>query len=68
MPAPATALLLEGLPVYGGDIEGEMCTPTGAALIKYFAQEFGPLPEMVIEKSGFGTVSYTHLDVYKRQL
>ena len=31
-----------------------MCTPTGAALIKYFAQEFGPLPEMVIEKSGFG--------------
>ena len=54
VPAPATALLLEGLPVYGGDIEGEMCTPTGAALIKYFAQEFGPLPEMVIEKSGFG--------------
>lgn len=54
VPAPATALLLEGLPAYGGDIEGEMCTPTGAALIKYFAQEFGPLPEMVIEKSGFG--------------
>ena len=54
VPAPATALLLEGVPVYAGDIEGEMCTPTGAALIRYFADEFGSMPEMIIERSGFG--------------
>ena len=54
VPAPATALLLEGVPAYGGDIEGELCTPTGAALVKYFADEFGALPEMTIERSGFG--------------
>ena len=54
VPAPATALLLEGVPAYGGDIEGELCTPTGAALVKYFADEFGALPEMTIVRSGFG--------------
>lgn len=54
VPAPATALLLEGVPAYGGDIKGELCTPTGAALVKYFADEFGALPEMTIERSGFG--------------
>lgn len=52
--APATALLLEGVPVYAGDIEGEMCTPTGAALVKYFADEYGTMPEMIVERSGFG--------------
>lgn len=54
VPAPATALLLEGVPVYAGDIEGEMCTPTGAALVKYFADEYGTMPEMIVERSGFG--------------
>lgn len=54
VPAPATALLLEGVPVYAGDIEGEMCTPTGAALVKYFADEYGTMPEMIVECSGFG--------------
>jgi uncharacterized protein (TIGR00299 family) protein len=54
VPAPATALLLEGVPVYAGDIEGEFCTPTGAALVKYFAGEFGPMPELTVERSGFG--------------
>lgn len=54
VPAPATALLLEGVPAYAGDIEGELCTPTGAALVKYFADEFGTLPEMTIVRSGFG--------------
>lgn len=54
VPAPATAILLEGMPVYAGDIEGEMCTPTGAALIKYFASGFGALPPMTVKSSGYG--------------
>lgn len=54
VPAPATALLLQGIPCYAGRIEGELCTPTGAALLKYFADEFKPLPMMRIEKTGYG--------------
>jgi uncharacterized protein (DUF111 family) len=41
VPAPATANILAGLPVYGGEVQGELCTPTGAALLKYFGTEFG---------------------------
>ena len=41
VPAPATAYLLQGCPIYGGQIKGELCTPTGAALLKYFVNEFG---------------------------
>ena len=44
VPAPATAYLLEGLPVAAGDVEAELCTPTGAALLKALADSFGPLP------------------------
>ena len=54
VPAPATASLLKGVPVYAGDIAGEMCTPTGAALIKYFATEFGNMPELTVERIGYG--------------
>lgn len=54
VPAPATALLLRGVPVYGGSIEGELCTPTGAALLKYFADDFAPLPCMKMESIGYG--------------
>jgi uncharacterized protein (TIGR00299 family) protein len=54
VPAPATALLLQGIPVYGGEIKGELCTPTGAALLKYFVQEFGAMPPMVPQKYGYG--------------
>ncbi len=54
VPAPATALLLEGIPVYGGSIRGELCTPTGAALLRHFAQRFGPMPVMTLEKTGYG--------------
>jgi len=54
VPAPATALLLAGMPVFGGDIEGEMCTPTGAALLKYFADDFGPMPPMTVNRLGYG--------------
>lgn len=54
VPAPATALLLQGVPVYGGSIEGELCTPTGAALLKHFVQSYGPLPAMTPIASGYG--------------
>lgn len=54
VPAPATAALIRGVPAYAGDIEGEMCTPTGAALIRHFATEFGHMPEMTLEAVGCG--------------
>lgn len=54
VPAPATALLLEGIPIYGGSIRGELCTPTGAALLRRFVMRFGPLPPMRVEKTGYG--------------
>ena len=54
VPAPATATLLTGIPTYGGDVEGELCTPTGAALLRYFVKSFGSMPEMTVEKIGYG--------------
>ena len=54
VPAPATALLLQGIPIYGGEIAGELCTPTGAALLKHFVQRFGPIPPMTPIASGYG--------------
>lgn len=57
VPAPATANLLCGVPTYGGEIRGELCTPTGAALLKTFVQSFGPMPAMVTEQIGYGVGS-----------
>ncbi|MCI9566830.1 MAG: nickel pincer cofactor biosynthesis protein LarC [Lawsonibacter sp.] len=54
VPAPATANLLKGTPTYGGEVQGELCTPTGAALLKTFVQSFGPMGEMDVEKIGYG--------------
>ena len=54
VPAPATAYILQGLPIYGGKIQGELCTPTGAALLKHFGTEFGDMPVMRVEKTGYG--------------
>ncbi len=54
VPAPATALLLEGIPCYGGTIRGELCTPTGAALLRHFVTDFGPMPPMRVEAIGYG--------------
>ncbi|MCC8097964.1 MAG: nickel pincer cofactor biosynthesis protein LarC [Eubacterium sp.] len=54
IPAPATAYILKGLPQYAGNIEGELCTPTGAALLKHFAGDFGRMPLMRVEKTGYG--------------
>lgn len=54
VPAPATAHILQGCPIYGGEIRGELCTPTGAALLRYFADEFGPMPVMSVSSIGYG--------------
>lgn len=54
VPAPATADLLRGIPSYGGEIQGELCTPTGAALLRQFVTKFGPMPQMAVEKIGYG--------------
>ena len=54
VPAPATAYILRGLPIYGGSVDGELCTPTGAALLKHFATSFGPMPVMETEAIGYG--------------
>jgi len=55
VPAPATAFLLEGIPAHGdGEVLCELCTPTGAALLKHFANRFGPMPPIKAEKTGFG--------------
>ena len=54
VPAPATANILEGIPSYSGDIKSELCTPTGAALLRHFVDEFGDMPDMTIDRQGFG--------------
>lgn len=54
VPAPATAFILKDAPIYGGSINGELCTPTGAALLKYFADDFGDMPVMKVDKIGYG--------------
>lgn len=54
VPAPATAILLEGIPTYAGDLEGELCTPTGAALLGQFVQSYGVRPAMTVRQVGYG--------------
>ena len=54
VPAPATAYILRDVPIYGGSIRGELCTPTGAALLKYFADDFGSMPPMQVKAIGYG--------------
>lgn len=54
VPAPATAYILEGVPIYGGKIKGELCTPTGAALLRHFVDSFGEMPVMKVERIGYG--------------
>lgn len=55
VPAPATELILRGEPIYSGQIKSELCTPTGAALLKYFVSEFVAMPTMQVENVGCGT-------------
>ena len=54
VPAPATAKLLEGVPVAESNLEGEVLTPTGALLLAESAEFFGPMPEMTITRVGYG--------------
>jgi len=55
LPAPATAEILRGVPWRKLDVEGELVTPTGAAIIREIAAEFGPLPAMRVERIGYGS-------------
>ena len=57
LPAPATVGLLHGLPIYGLDIQAELVTPTGAALLAALVEDFGPLPPMILESVGCGAGS-----------
>ena len=54
VPAPATAYILKDVPIYGGSIRGELCTPTGAALLKHFVTKFGDMPVMSVSAVGYG--------------
>ena len=54
VPAPATAELIRGKPIYATEVEGELLTPTGAAILTTLASEFGSLPQMTVESIGYG--------------
>ena len=54
LPAPATSILLSGVPVYGLPVEREFVTPTGAAIIATLAEAYGPIPKMTLLKTGYG--------------
>lgn len=54
VPAPATALILTGAPTYGGQVRGELCTPTGAALLKHFVFRFCDRPVLTAQAVGCG--------------
>ena len=54
VPAPATAFILKDVPIYSGTIKGEMCTPTGAALLKHFVGSFGNMPSIKMDAIGYG--------------
>jgi len=60
IPPPAVAELLKGKPIYAGDIEGEFVTPTGAAIITTVCEQFGTMPSMKIESSGYGAGTRNH--------
>lgn len=55
VPAPAAAEILKGVPCYSGSVTGELCTPTGAALLKHFVTKFSPMPPLSAEAIGYGT-------------
>ena len=54
VPAPATAYLMKEIPMYAGDLEGEFCTPTGAALLKHFVKKYEQMPVLQMEEIGYG--------------
>jgi uncharacterized protein (TIGR00299 family) protein len=54
VPAPATAHILQNVPMYSDSTQGELCTPTGAALLKHFVKEFRAMPVISVVKTGYG--------------
>jgi len=62
LPAPATVLLLEGVPVYDNGIQRELTTPTGAAILAALAESFGPVPDMVVRSTGYGVGTHPCAD------
>ena len=54
VPAPATVEILKGIPIYSGNIKSELCTPTGASILKHYGKTFGEMPTINIEKIGYG--------------
>jgi uncharacterized protein (TIGR00299 family) protein len=60
VPGPATAELLRGAPIYSKEIEGELVTPTGAAIISTLASSYGPMPMMRIGRIGYGAGTRTY--------
>ncbi len=70
VPAPATAFILRGIPSYGGEVKGELCTPTGAALLKYFVDRFGDMPVMSVQAIGYGmgTKDFTTINCVRAML
>jgi uncharacterized protein (TIGR00299 family) protein len=54
VPAPATAELLKGVPLAASDVEAELTTPTGAAILTSLVESYGPLPPMKIDRIGYG--------------
>src|SRR5215213_2323990 len=62
IPPPAVAELLKGVPFYAGDIKGELLTPTGAAIITTVCSEYGPIPRMTTEATGYGAGTREYQD------
>ena len=62
LPGPAVCRLLEGVPVYGENLRQELVTPTGAALVREMAGGFGPMPPMLLERTGYGAGSMERRD------
>ncbi len=62
LPAPAVCELLAGVPVQGEDLDQELVTPTGAAIVRELAAQFGPLPPMTLDQTGYGAGSTQRRD------
>jgi uncharacterized protein (TIGR00299 family) protein len=62
VPPPAVAELLQGAPIYSTEIEGELITPTGAAIIATVCEQFGTIPEMIVEKTAYGAGTREYKD------
>lgn len=62
LPGPAVCEIIKGVPVYGINLEQELVTPTGAALVTALSSSFGPFPAMAISKAGYGAGSLKRHD------